>query len=242
VNRDLANSEFFLLFPGFMKRARAASHSTGRVTKRARKGTVHQRPLQQLVRLPRVDYKYTDFTSGPGSITTSGTILNLTANLVPGTGFKNNFIGREVTPTSLDIRYEVVGASSNVFAAADLNNKMRVLIFQWEDSTTPSVTGIIENAAVLSPISGINYENIDVLSDKIYSTWVNSFDATSAYGNSNSYSTRIYVKARKLMPLTWNSGNTDFQKGTIYCLVISDSAATPNPTFSIQTRLVYQDA
>lgn len=224
-----------------MKR-KSSSRGPKRQAKRARyQGTVHQRALT-VPRLPRVDYKATDFLNGPTSITTTATILNLTTNLVPGTGFSNNFVGREVVPVALDVRYEVVGAVSNAFAAADYNNKTRVLIFQWEDSASPVATGILQNANVLAPISLINYENIDVLSDQIYSTYCSSYDSASGYANSTSHTERIYIKRKKLMPLLWNSSASDFQKGTIYCLVISDSTVAPSPSFSIQSRLIFQDA
>jgi len=191
----------------------------------------------------RSDPKVTDFYYAATAVTSSGTILNLLANLTSGTGYLNNFVGRQLTPIGLDIRYQVIGCQSNALAASDLTNNVRVMIFQWDDAVTPTVAGVLQAAStnMMSPILITNYDNITVLHDKLYSTWITSFDATSGYANSNAYTRRKYIKGFRINPITWNSGAVDPQKGGLYALLISDSGVTPNPFVTLTSRLTFND-
>lgn len=193
---------------------------------------------------PRSDPKVTD-TNNAGSITSTGTILNLQANLVTGTGYKDNYIGRKVTPIGLSVRFDLAGAQSNVFAGADLNNFSRLLVFQWMDNTTPTVATVLETivggAIVLSPILMANYNNIQVLVDKTFPTWVTYYDSSSGYSASNGYNEVRYVKGKKMVPLEFTTSTVVPVKGSIWALLVSDSAIAPSPAYTLYTRLTFLD-
>lgn len=194
-----------------------------------------------IVRSPRVDYKITD-TTFSGSASTTATLDYLMANLVVGTGYLNNYIGREIFPAGLDFSIEIVGAESNAVLTADQTNLTRVLVFQWMDDATPTASLVLQSTAAttacMSPINFKNYNNINVLIDWRVSTWTTA--TLSNYASSNAYNARRYIKGKKLRAIEMDGSNVI--KGSIWMLVVSDSGVAPSPGFSGYSRLTFTDA
>lgn len=195
-----------------------------------------------VARVIKPDYKITDAAFGPSAVTTAGTVLNLMTSMVAGTGYKNNYIGREIQPVGLDLRISVVGALSNAFAAADLNNQTRIMVFQWMDDAVPTVASTLEGGSVLSPIEINNYNNIEVLYDENFATFMAAFDPVNNYGSSTSHTRRIYIKGKKMRNVEFNSTGGGLSKGGIYAVIVSDSAIAPSPTYAIYSRLTFLDS
>lgn len=200
-------------------------------------------------RIPRVvkpDFKITDTFTNPTSITTAGTVINLTASMTQGANWKNNYIGREVQPVGLDLRFNLVGALSNAFIGSDLNNITKVLLFQWMDDAVPTTATLLESGATaagpVSPILFSNYNNIEVLYEETFPTFIQAYDPANNYGSSNGYTRRIYIKGKKMRTIEYNNSNGGTAKGQLYLLVISDSALAPSPTFDAYTRLTFLDS
>lgn len=233
--------------PGTMKRRYSQTQSTTPKFKQAKyqkkKAPVpsHVASDYALIRNPRPETKILDVASGSTNITTTGTVFNLLSGIAVGTAADGNFIGKQIFPISLDIRWEIIGAQSNLMAGADLSNKTRLLVFQWQDASTPNVTGVLKTADPLSPISFVNYDNIQVLRDRIYSTWVQSYDSGSSYANSNAITKRWYIKGKHMTQISYNAGAGSWQKGQLYLVAISDSSVAPNPVFKLYSRLVFTD-
>lgn len=231
-----------------MKRGRSSSNLNASQYRPKKKPRLASMPVKQtidyrILSQPRGEYKVTDYKNVQAA-TTTAVILNLTDNLAQGTSYKDNFIGRTLTPVSLDIRLKVIGAQSNAFAAADLFNCTRVLIFQWLDSAIPSASSVLEEySAGYSEISAIrrkNYELISVLSDKTYHTWIQG-TTSGGYTASNGYEKRIYIKQKKLAEMLYDKDTDTWQRGNFFALIVSDSGVTPNPYVTLYSRLTFLD-
>lgn len=222
---------------------RKASYNQGRKQKRPRTVALVGKDAQDysIVRSPRVDYKVTDLAFS-GSATTTANLFYCSANLVAGTSYVDNYIGREIFPAGFDFRIEIVGAESNAVLTADQTNLTRVLVFQWMDDATPTAALILQNTAAttacMSSIRAKNYNNINVLIDKTFSTWTTA--TLSNFASSNAYSMRRYIKGKKMRTIEMDGANVI--KGAIWALIVSDSGVAPNPGYSGYCRLTFTDA
>jgi len=193
------------------------------------------------------EYKVTDNITSNQSVTTTGIIHNCTTNLVRGTGALNNFIGNNVTPVGLQVRYQIVsGESSSIIPVGpDTNNMTRVVVFQWLSDTVPAISDIFQSTAGLAPISPWKQENLDklnILSDRNYATWLVSYqyNSLSTTISGNAYTDSVYIKGKKLLPIQFSQAATPNQNN-IYVVFIADSTAVPHPTCSCMTRITYTD-
>jgi len=182
--------------------------------------------------MKEVEYKVTDSTTTAGNVTSTGTVVNLLASLTRGDDYINNFLGNRINPAGIQVRY--------AFRSGDPSNIMRVLIFQWMDSTTPVVSGILQTPATCqSAILVSNRTNINVLHDRIY-------QGSETYAGALSYfdsvpSKSVYIKGKNIFPVEFQAGANTIQKGGLYMLLISDSGAAVHPTASWYTRVTFAD-
>ena len=174
-----------------------------------------------------VDYKVTDYYANP-TVSNTGYIQNLLTNALPGTGFYDEFIGSKFMPAGLQFRFGVVNG--------DNTNMFRLVIFQWLQEATPAINGILQTFSVYAPLNVDNRENIIVLRDMLIPLY--------AHGNANIHleGCMVYVKGKKMVPCFWNRALQVWQKGSIYVLMLSDSAAPPSPTVSFWSRLTFTDS
>lgn len=217
-----------------MKRGRSSSFDQ-RSSKRRKTGgqsNVERIIARQYQYAPRaLEYKVTD-VGATGTVSTGGTIVPLLNNLVRGTDYINNFLGNKVQPVGLQGRFTCI--------TGDVTNAMRVLIFQWMDSSTPTVSGVLQSPAnCLSPVLVTNRSQINVLYDRLYTG--------SDYGSTGGQyflavpAKPLYIKGRNMFPIEFATGTADVQKGELFCLLISDSSAVIHPSVSYYFRMTFTD-
>ena len=204
-----------------MKRGRSALTTTSDSIpyKKARYTTPEARAIrennsvirQQRKTQGRVGLKVTHMGDA-NSVTTSGYIQSLTANMSRGTDAINNYMGNEVLPTSVRVNIGLTIGPSLV-ANGDGTNFLRILIFQWYDSTLPATSGVLTTSS--SPFSMLywpNRENIKVLADRLV--------ALHQYGlkqdSYDSWCEEIYIKGKNMIPIKFNAAGNGTQKGDIH--------------------------
>jgi len=88
--------------------------------------------VRQIVK-QTADLKYTDFQDSV-SVTTTGHLFALVGNLTRGDLGLNNLDGNNLTPVGLTVRY--------YWTTSIIHNAVRVLVFQWNDFSTPTMDAI----------------------------------------------------------------------------------------------------
>lgn len=173
------------------------------------------------------DYKVTDTLVNGQAVSTSGYLISLLANLTPGNGYTNNFLGQKINPVGIKINWEVI--------CGDTTNLMRIVLFQWFDSTAPLAASVLQNNC-LSPVLIDNRENTKVLRDELVSLALPSNTGGAVASGS------IYVKSKRIQQAYYNANANTWQKGNLYLLFISDSVVLPNPSISYYSRVTFLDA
>lgn len=234
-----------VLFHNMSKRPRMAQPSDFRMNKRQRTA-MYQRPqsVQQIVRKEvarQGDLKYTDVSQQNQSVTSSGTVLSTTANLVRGDTGLNGFDGNTITPRGLTVKY--------AFNTNQSHNQVRVLCFQWFDSAVPTLSGIVQtNAtglATLAPILVTNKDYIKVLYDQSYiiaptAGVPDTTVLTSIYGQ-GTCNGKFYIPGSRMKKIRFNSNTNTVQDGHIYILLVSDDSAPTYPAVNLYSRLSFYD-
>jgi len=206
-------------------------------------------------RNPRMDLKVWLHAGGGGVSSTPGTMVALNgannmSTLARGLLPVNNFEGRSIIPVSIEARFYIVGGfTTSSTATPEISNTMRIILFQWLDDSTPTVTGtpltdLLEPMTTpntgqqcLAPISSQNRSSVSVLMDKMITTnltqvALNPLTAAFSESSSTCRSYKKYIKGAKCCPIEFNSGSTLYQKGGIYLALLSDSSVAPNPGIS----------
>lgn len=173
-----------------------------------------------------VDYKVTDLFDNP-TVSNTGYLQSVLRNAVPGTGFYNEFIGSKFQPAGIQLRFGLING--------DTTNMFRIILFQWLQESVPAINGILQTFSVYAPLNVDNRENIIVLRDMLIPLY--------AHGNANVHlaGEMVYVKGKKMTPCFWNRALNIWQKGDLYMLMLSDSAAPPSPTASYWCRVTFTD-
>lgn len=137
--------------------------------------------------------------------------------------------GDKLTPHSLKARL--------FWIAGDAYNIVRTIFFRWKPNTAwriPIVGDILQvTASVVTPESPYvwDYRNqFEILYDKTH--FVDTYRPTKMI---------VFYKRLKAMKMAFDAGGVT-GSNKIYCLVISDSAAAPNPNFQLYTRFTFQDS
>lgn len=185
-----------------------------------------------------VEYKATD-ASWANIYNATAAPQSITANLVRGDAGLDNFEGNKIFPVGLELRLNIL---SNTSTATPVMN-VRVMIFQWFDSTTPTLSGVLQNTGVgvttISPKLMTNRDNIRVLMDKKYCL-NNLYPAGS--GAQSGIIVKKFIKGFKMSDITMASGSNVPQKGDIYIAFMSDTTTNNDtPTFYATTRLTFTD-
>lgn len=166
----------------------------------------------------------------------NGTVFSLLANLARGDNSLNNFRGDSLTPLSLKLRYGLLGN--------DQPQAMRVIIFQWFQSSVPSVAGVLDTpntflGTPLAPYSDKQFDNrktYKVLYDKLHGL------TNTGAGDQNIFHVEdvfLPMSAFKNIEFVFNSASP--QTGGIYLCVVSDSAAVPHPSITYVSAMICSD-
>lgn len=182
------------------------------------------------------DLKYADTSINNQSVTSSGTVHSVLSNLVRGDTGYNHFDGNTITPRGLTCKY--------MFNTNQVYNQVRVLCFQWFDSQTPSLAGIVQNnttnIATLSSVLVTNRSYIKVLYDKTHVIAPTAGDGSTPIGLGVCYD-RFFIPAKRMRKIRYNSGSNSVQDGNIYILLVSDDSAPTYPAVNLYTRLSFYD-
>lgn len=183
------------------------------------------------------DVKYSDTSGSLTNITSTGAIYSLFANMARGDLGTQNFSGNTVSPIGITVNFGI--------NTAEPYNFCRVMIFQWLDSGTPNVSGILASTvagiAPFSPVLVTNRKEIRVLSDTILSVAPNAGSTAAPYGN-GCFVKKIFINGSKLEKIRFNASSATVQHGCLYMLVISDDAtAATYPQINYYTRVSFTD-
>ncbi len=209
--------------------------------KKARQNTSQLAQTQAIVRRElkkRIDWKYTDHSQSVTNVTSTGAITSLLANLTRGDLGKDNFGGNHVIPQAITLKYYMT-TNQNY-------NSCRLMVFQWFDSATPAVTGIIESNSLhvgtISPTLITNKSYIKVLYDQTHLMAPTAMDgAGNVGGNGLIQPVKVYIPGKKLKPIRYNSGTNVVQDGNLYVLIISDDSLTSYPLVTWYSRVTFSD-
>lgn len=195
---------------------------------------------------PNAEVKVSQVAISNSTINATGSVLDVFGGMTPGTGMRNNFLGRKFQPIGVYLSYSIRQTTGNFVTNSRFNPLIRVSLIQWEDlsviGTGPAITGIYENQAnIFSPFELINWENIDTLHDAVHAPVAQtSISATQQTGDT--VVVRKYIKAKKLKPVLYNDVSNAWQKGDIVFSYYSDSNLAPTCTMDGFIRVYFQDA
>lgn len=177
----------------------------------------------------KTDWKVTHTQVSSATIDWSGTVKNLLDNMSRGTGPQDEFIASTIRIKYVRIRGQV--------GIADQHNSVRVMTFQWNDSGTPVVTGLINNSGTaLAPWGTIywtNKPNIKVLRDEVLAGDLNN----ETFANFD-----YFIPGKKIKTVFWATASAAVQQGGLFTMVISDSSVANHPTIKYTVEIVYSDA
>lgn len=202
--------------------------------RRFRKGSRRLRPkvralskrVSTISKMIKSESNFYDYYQPLISVSTTAQIINL-CPVLQGDGI-GEYRGNSISALSLLVRLSVDGA--------DDTNGIRMIIFRDKNATGGApigVGGILQDTDnYLSPLANSERGRWQILYDKIF--------VTSAGGPDRQIDK--YFKVFKKPKLVSYAGDANApQRGTIYMLIISDSAAATHPEYSFYSRLRYYD-
>lgn len=171
------------------------------------------------------EYKFLDDTSTT-TVSSAGSIDATICTLAQGDTV-NNRNGNSIKVTSHLLRYTITRNS-----LADTTS-IRLVLFTDVSSAGvgPSVTDVLQNASVLSPLNQVNGSRFKILMDRHYSLSSDRPIITSQYFKKMNHHI-------KYLDATANSSSLG--QGPIYMLMISNQA-TNTPTLAFQSRMRFLD-
>lgn len=221
-----------------MKRAREAypeKYAAAVARKRARRNPQTVQAIVKNELRKKTDWKYTDVGLAGQNVTSAGTISALYVNAVRGDLGTDNFEGNIVVPQAVTLKY--------FCHTSEIRNVVRVMVFQWFDSTVPVPAGILQNIAlpfgVVSPTLVTNKDFIKVLYDKSHQFAPTAGNPVTGEGTTDPVT--IYIPGRKLKPTRFQSGLNVVQDGALYILYISDDLVVPSPQITWYSRITFAD-
>lgn len=134
--------------------------------------------------------------------------------------------GDQITAKSIWLRYCVI--------TGDTTNLIRVILFQWSDTTAPTAQDILLSPSVDPVFSHWNHDTrykYKIMYDKTHST-VTTTELAQQFVSVR----KNNFKTRKLQYI---GGSATVGYNMLYILVVSDSGAAPNPGFQYYCKLNY---
>lgn len=215
---------------------------------------LNRRELKQVKRIVNVsqETKFLDTPILTTAISTTPTISDL--SIVPQGQTDNTRGGDRIKwYNQALLRYTFLGAESAIVLANDIYNQVRLIIFQFHPSAVAGTTPVASQILLPGPTTFIDIhshyshdgkQDFTILYDKTF-TMVNNFKDTAAgyttyMANHVKYvNLRLNLKRARKQVQYVGAGINGTNK--IYEMVISDSGATPFPSFTRQARLYYKD-
>jgi len=185
----------------------------------------------------KADLKYCDaFSSANTNITSTGAVYNILSNLVRGDAGLDNFNGNSIKVKGLTLNY---GCHSN-----QTYNYCRVMLIQWYDSGTPSLTGILNSTTTgVAPFANIyvtNRKNIKVLYDKTFAIAPTAGGDSTVTGE-GTFMDKVYIDGSRMTKVTYQTGANTIQDGGLYLIAVSDDSLTTYPQITWGIRVSFYD-
>lgn len=199
--------------------------------KRTRKSlSKKQRKEVKSIVKANAELKYLDYLTTATGINSGGYLVGPITAITQNISGSNR-IGDQVKIDSIWAHEQLI--------CGDATNFVRIVWFQWFQNTAtivPTLGAILQNPAVPT-FSPINETNVDgklfrVISDKCYSM------TTSGANQCLSIKKRL-KPPRKIIEFN-PTATTGFNH--VYCYVVSDSIAAPNPTHQAMFRTQFTDS
>jgi len=184
---------------------------------------------------PKIDLKYVDY-SVSANVTNGGTITSLFSNMTRGDNGLNMHNGNVINPKYITVDY--------FFATQQVYNSLRLMIFQWQETTTPTLATLLQSTtsgiATVSPINISAKSEIKVLADhKLILAPTAGGDSTPT-GHGVHHGS-MYIPERKLKPVRFNASANLIQSQNIYLLLLSDDAVPNYPICNLYARVAFTD-
>jgi len=181
--------------------------------------------VRYLKGLVNAELHKSDQVASAFSVTQSGVIVQQLSQIAQG-DTDSTRTGNSIFCRSTDMRGIL---RINGMGVASIVRIMMFIDLQQVDDTVPTVTQVLDTASVNSPLNNATVGRFSVLYDRKY---------TLTAVRNPIIPVRIYRKMRH--HIRFNGANaTDYQKGCIWVLVITDDAA--NPTFEFSSRTNFYD-
>jgi len=219
-----------MCYSKIMKRKAATGQVTRTNTKKKRKTRTEDQIRMARALLNNADVKTHYFNQSAIGVTLAvPNFITLTDStvLVPGVSQFNNYVGSRIKPINVTVRFSLV--------AGDATNFMRIGIFQLTGSASGvTASNFFYNTThwntMLTPYPTNPF---NTLHDSMHTLVIGSDTQVKLF--------KVYIPASKLLPVTFNPSGTSITSGAIYCCVLSDSAAAPNPTVGTNLSIKYLD-
>lgn len=177
-----------------------------------------------------IESKRYDLQLAVSTIDYSGFVTSFTNAMTEGTS-DIEYIGDKIRATHLCVRGNLVGADST--------NMVRIMIVKSFTSTAPTAATLLQSVGnVRAPLSArdADYEaTYKTLWDRTYSLVPATTSLQRLF--------KINLPGKSLGVIHFQDGGTAvLERGGIFMMVISDSAAASHPTIQWESRLHYKDA
>lgn len=192
-------------------------------TKRYVKGAISRRMEKK-----RVDV--TDLGSSSNTI-----IIDELAgdNIAQNTTGTDGRVGDKINLESFDFWIRTYIPETSVPITQDNVNVIRVILFQWKESTTPIGGDILQDPnTFLSQLNYLTRDRYKILKD---------FNMIMTFNGPNDALKKISISKNKMLKSInyYNAGNSDY--GRIFVLLVSDSLGAPHPVYEYYSRVLYSD-
>jgi len=222
-----------------MKRQRSSSKQNGpskrRRTSRPQSSSVSLAVRQELRK--KADWKYTDLSSVLSSVSTTGTIQSILANLGRGTAGINAFTGNDLVPQAITLKYYM--------QTNQTYNAVRFMVFQWFSSTVPTLGSVLQSTtggiSTISATLVTNKRDMRILYDRTHVYAPTASGDTTVLGNGVVDTQIVYIPGKRLRPVRFNSTADAIVYGQIYVLTVSDDALVSYPSVSWYSRVTFSD-
>lgn len=221
-----------------MKRRSALSISSERPMKRQKSQLAVTQTIVRKELAKKADWKYADVSFAAVNVLNTSTITSVFANILRSDQGLNGFEGNYINPSALLIKYYL--------HTSQVRNAVRVMAFQWFNTTTPALADVLETtAAGVATVSPINVKNkmyIKVLYDQSH-----QFAPTAASGSSVingeglvTHQT-VYIPGKRLRRIRMDPTANTIQMGNLYLLFVSDDTIVPAPQITCYSRCTFTD-
>lgn len=183
------------------------------------------------------DFKVTDNAQNNVSVSSTGSMTSILANLTRGDAGVNNFDGNVINPTGIRLKF--------FFNTDQAYNACRLILFQWFDATIPGATNVLQNVttglATISDVLESNKKFIRILHDTTVVIAPTANNAGSIVGQGKSDVYDVYIPGKRIRQVKFASSSNTIQDGNIYILTISDDSVITFPGVNWYSRCTFTD-